>query len=57
MFHSLQLDESDNHANYDVHPSGDRFVFLEQESTNALIGVFRWRALVSDEATGSGVGR
>ena len=37
---------SDNHANFDVHPSGNRFVFPEEEPSTGLLAVFDWAAAV-----------
>jgi hypothetical protein len=38
----LNLEESDNHPNYDVHPDGSRFVVQELEPSAKLIAVFDW---------------
>jgi hypothetical protein len=38
----LGLEESDNHANYDVDPTGSRFVRAEARSSPGLVAVFDW---------------
>ncbi len=43
---NLAAELSDNHANYDVHPLGDRFVFPEEEASTGLVAVFDWAAAV-----------
>ena len=45
----LRLDESDNHPNYDVHPSGDRFVIPELQATPGLVAVFDWSKRARDQ--------
>jgi serine/threonine-protein kinase len=42
----LPIELSDNHANFDVHPSGDRFVFPGQDATARFVEIFDWMALV-----------
>jgi len=46
----IPLELSDNHANYDVHPSGDRFVFPGEEASTGLVGVFDWKVLLEARA-------
>ncbi|MEE2897689.1 MAG: hypothetical protein VX815_04390 [Gemmatimonadota bacterium] len=50
---ALELEESDNHSNFDVHPSGDRIVFAERQPSTALVGIFGWRGLLATEEPGS----
>jgi Tol biopolymer transport system component len=38
----LGLEESDNHPNYDVDPTGSRFVLAEARSSPGLVAVFDW---------------
>jgi hypothetical protein len=44
VFEDLRLDESDNHANYDVDRTGTRFVLPEIDPSPALMAVFDWEA-------------
>jgi Tol biopolymer transport system component len=44
----VRLEESDNHANYDLHPDGSRFVMPDVEAPAGLVAVFDWaRSLAS----------
>ena len=38
----LRLEEEDNHPNYDVEPTGMRFVLMEADAAPGLIAVFDW---------------
>ena len=40
----IAIELSDNHANFDVHPSGKLFVFPQEEPTPGLIAIFDWMA-------------
>ncbi len=35
---------SDNHANFDVHPSGDRFAFPQEQASTSVVAIFDWAA-------------
>ena len=50
---ALDLEESDNHTNFDVHPSGDRVVFAERQPSTGLVGIFGWRGLLPGREPGS----
>jgi eukaryotic-like serine/threonine-protein kinase len=45
----LRLEEADNHANYDIHPSGARFVMPALQAPMGLQAVFDWAASFSSE--------
>jgi Tol biopolymer transport system component len=38
----LRFEEADNHANYDLHPDGTRFVMPAVEAPSSLLAVFDW---------------
>ena len=42
VFSDLRMEESDNHANYDIHPDGSRFVMPDVETRGSLIAIFDW---------------
>ncbi|MFQ5550924.1 MAG: hypothetical protein ACE5FJ_06780, partial [Gemmatimonadales bacterium] len=44
VFESNRITDNNNHTNYDVHPDGDRFVFLRQteQTSTALIVALNW---------------
>jgi eukaryotic-like serine/threonine-protein kinase len=45
----VQHEEADNHANYDIHPGGARFVMPVLEAPTGLLAVFDWAASFSAE--------
>jgi hypothetical protein len=42
----LDAQQSDNHTNYDIHPSGDRFVIAERGAQDAVVAIFNWTELL-----------
>lgn len=40
----LRLEQAGNHPNYDVDPSGTRFVIPAPEASRGLVAVFDWAA-------------
>ena len=42
VFPDVRLEQSDNHANDDIHPDGSRFVMPEVEMRGGLVAVFDW---------------
>jgi hypothetical protein len=45
----VRHEEADNHANYDIHPGGARFVMPVLEAPTGLLAVFDWAASFSAE--------
>ena len=45
----VRIEEADNHANYDIHPGGARFVMPVLEAAMGLQAVFDWAASFSSE--------
>ena len=43
---NLSSQQSDNHANYDLHPAGDRFVIAERGPQDAVVAIFNWTELL-----------
>jgi serine/threonine-protein kinase len=43
----VAIELSDNHANFDVHPSGKLFVFPQEQPTTGLVAIFDWAPAVS----------
>ena len=46
----IRLDESDNHPNYDIDPTGGRFVMPELGPSTGLVAIFDWAAALRDAA-------
>jgi serine/threonine-protein kinase len=42
----LRSQQSDNHANYDIHPSGGNFIVPERGAGDAVVAIFNWTALI-----------
>jgi Tol biopolymer transport system component len=42
----LRSQQSDNHANYDIHPSGGKFIVPERGAGDAVVAIFNWTALI-----------
>jgi eukaryotic-like serine/threonine-protein kinase len=49
LLSDVRLDEADNHANYDIHPGGARFVMPTLEAPTGLLAVFDWAMSFSAE--------
>lgn len=46
VFDDVAIELSDNHANFDVHPSGKLFVFPQEQPSTGLVAIFDWAAAV-----------
>jgi hypothetical protein len=40
----VAMELSDNHADFNVHPSGKFFVFPQEQPSSGLVAIFDWRA-------------
>jgi eukaryotic-like serine/threonine-protein kinase len=47
LFSVADYEESDPHANYDISPRGDRFVFIRQQMPNEIRVIRNWQALLA----------
>jgi hypothetical protein len=47
VFSDWRLERSENHANYDIHPDGSRFVIPEPAQRGSLVAVFDWSKSVA----------
>jgi eukaryotic-like serine/threonine-protein kinase len=50
LYPDLRFEEADNHANYDIHPNGTRFVVPALEASPGLLAVFDWATSLAGAA-------
>jgi serine/threonine-protein kinase len=43
---NLSSQQADNHTNYDIHPSGDRFIIAERAVQESVVAIFNWTELI-----------